>query len=63
MGRVHRALQGWASTRLLGALLEHEPVERAKRRFEQHRVESHLDPRKTLEAFDFGLVPMVSKAQ
>ncbi|MFP3646190.1 IS21-like element helper ATPase IstB [Paraburkholderia sp. SIMBA_054] len=54
--------EGWPSTRLLGALLEHELAERAKRRIERHRVESHLDPSKTLEAFDFGLVPMVSKA-
>ena len=54
--------EGWQATRLLGALLEHELAERAKRRIERHRVESHLDPSKTLQTFDFGLVPMVSKA-
>jgi DNA replication protein DnaC len=54
--------EGWQATRLLGALLEHELAERVKRRIERHRVESHLDPSKTLDAFDFGLVPMVSKA-
>ncbi|MFM0722024.1 IS21-like element helper ATPase IstB [Paraburkholderia strydomiana] len=54
--------EGWQATRLLGALLEHELAERAKRRIERHRVESHLDPTKTLASFDFGLVPMVSKA-
>jgi DNA replication protein DnaC len=51
--------EGWPATRLLGALLEHEL---AKRRIERHRTESHLDPTKTLATFDFGMVPMVSKA-
>jgi DNA replication protein DnaC len=54
--------EGWPATRLLGALLEHELAERAKRRIERHRTESHLDPTKTLATFDFGMVPMVSKA-
>jgi DNA replication protein DnaC len=54
--------EGWPATRLLGALLEHELAERVKRRIERHRIESHLDPAKTLEAFDFGMVPMVSKS-
>src|SRR6202158_49752 len=54
--------EGWQATRLLGALLEHELAERAKRRIERHRAESHLDPAKTLESFDFAMVPMVSRA-
>ncbi|CAN7744723.1 IS21-like element helper ATPase IstB [Paraburkholderia hospita] len=54
--------EGWQATRLLGALLEHELAERVKRRIERHRVESHLDPTKTLDTFDFSVVPMVSKA-
>jgi DNA replication protein DnaC len=54
--------EGWPATRLLGALLEHELAERVKRRIERHRIESHLDPAKTLEAFDFSMVPMVSKS-
>lgn len=54
--------EGWQATRFLGALLEHELAERAKRRIERHRVESHLDPTKTLTTFDFGSVPMLSKA-
>jgi DNA replication protein DnaC len=54
--------EGWSATRLLGALLEHELAERVKRRIERHRIESHLDPAKTLEAFDFSMVPMVSKS-
>ncbi|WP_318248444.1 ATP-binding protein [Paraburkholderia sp. XV] len=45
---------GWQATRLIGALLEHELVERAKRRIERHRAESHLDPTKTLATFDFS---------
>jgi len=54
--------EGWQATRLLDTLLEHELAERAKRRIERHRAESRLDPGKTLECFDFALVPMVSKA-
>ncbi|CAG9187687.1 hypothetical protein LMG23994_07132 [Cupriavidus pinatubonensis] len=54
--------ESWQATRLLGALLEHELAERAKRRIERHRTESRLDPTKTLAAFDFSAVPMVSKA-
>src|ERR1700733_4230619 len=54
--------EGWQASRLLGALLEHELAERAKRRIECHRTESHLDPTKTLATFDFSMVPMVSKA-
>ncbi|RQQ42669.1 transposase, partial [Burkholderia stagnalis] len=54
--------EGWQAARLLGALLEHELAERVKRRIERHRVESHLDPTKRLDSFDFGIVPMVSKA-
>ena len=54
--------ESWQASRLLGALLEHELAERAKRRIERHRTESHLDPTKTFATFDFGVVPMVSKA-
>ena len=54
--------EGWQATRLIGALLEHELAERAKRRIERHRAESHLDPTKTIATFDFSMVPMVSKA-
>lgn len=54
--------EGWQASRLLGALLEHELAERVKRRIERHRAESHLDSTKTLDSFDFGMVPMVSKA-
>lgn len=54
--------EAWQATRFLGALLEHELAERAKRRIERHRAESHLDPTKTLTTFDFGSVPMLSKA-
>ena len=54
--------EGWPATRFLGALLEHELAERAKRRIERHRAESQLDPTKTLATFDFSAVPMLSKA-
>jgi DNA replication protein DnaC len=54
--------EGWPATRLLGALLEHELAERAKRRIDRHRRESQLDPTKTLASFEFAEVPMLSKA-
>jgi len=54
--------EGWPAGRFLGALLEHELAERAKRRLERHRIESKLDPTKTLASFDFAEVPMLSKA-
>ncbi|NDH54646.1 MAG: transposase, partial [Betaproteobacteria bacterium] len=46
--------ESWPATRFLGALLEHELAERAKRRTERHRVESQLDMTKTLASFDFA---------
>ena len=54
--------EGWPAGRFLGALLEHELAERAKRRLERHRLESQLDPTKTLATFEFAEVPMLSKA-
>ena len=54
--------EGWPAGRFLGALLEHELAERAKRRIERHRTESRLDPSKTLTGFDFAEVPLLSKA-
>ena len=44
--------EAWPAGRFLGALLEHELAERAKRRIERHRVESRLDPTKTLATFE-----------
>ena len=38
-------------------------MERNRRRFERHREEARLPPGKTLDAFDFAAVPMISKAQ
>ncbi|SPD61713.1 Putative insertion sequence ATP-binding protein y4iQ/y4nD/y4sD (fragment) (plasmid) [Cupriavidus taiwanensis] len=41
--------ESWQATRLLGALLEHELAERAKRRIERHRTESRwIQPRRWL---------------
>ena len=54
--------EGWPASRFLAGLLEHELAERAKRRTERHRAESHLDPSKTLASFEFAEVPMLSKA-
>ena len=53
--------EGRPGTRFLGARLKHEVAERAKRRTERHRNESHLDPTKTLATVDFSVAPMLSK--
>ena len=55
--------EGWTAARFLAALAEHELAERDRRRIERHLREAKLLPGKTLEAFDFNVVPMISKAQ
>jgi DNA replication protein DnaC len=55
--------EGWPAARLLATLTEHEVAERAQRRIERHLTEARLPPGKTLDNFDFNVVPMVSKAQ
>src|SRR4051794_25305740 len=55
--------EGWPAARFLAALAEHEIADRGRRRIERHLAEARLPVRKTLDSFDFGLVPMVSKAQ
>jgi DNA replication protein DnaC len=55
--------EGWPAARFLAALTEHEVAERSRRRLERHLAEARLPPGKTLDAFDFDAVPMLSKAQ
>ena len=55
--------EGWPAARFLAALAEHEAAERGRRRIERHLAEARLPPGKTLDAFDFEAVPVVSKAQ
>jgi len=55
--------EGWPAARFLSAITEHEIAERDRRRIERHLAEAKLLPGKTLEAFDFDAVPMISKAQ
>ena len=55
--------EGWPAARFLAALAEHESADRARRRIERHMAEARLPAGKTLAAFDFESVPMVSKAQ
>ena len=54
--------EGWPAARFLASLAEHEIAERDRRRIERHLVEARLLPGKTLDAFEFEAVPMVSKA-
>jgi hypothetical protein len=55
--------EGWPAARFLAALTEHEIAERSRRRIERHLDEARLPPGKTLESFEFEVVPMVGKAQ
>ena len=55
--------EGWTAARFLATLLEHELAERDRRRIERHLRQARLLPGKTLDAFDFSVVPMISKAQ
>jgi len=54
--------EGWPAVRFLSVLAEMEMAERAKRRMDRHLAESRLPPGKTLDSFDFSVVPMISKA-
>ncbi len=55
--------EGWTAARFLAALTEHELAERDRRRIERHLREARLLSGKTLDSFDFNVVPMISKAQ
>jgi DNA replication protein DnaC len=55
--------EGWPAAHTLAALIEQELADRARRRIERHLTEAQLPPGKTLENFDFDVVPMISKAQ
>jgi DNA replication protein DnaC len=55
--------EGWPAARFLSAMAEHELAERDRRRIERHLAEARLPPGKTLDSFDFEVVPMLSKAQ
>lgn len=55
--------EGWPAARFLAALVEQELADRGQRRFARHLAEARLPPGKTLDAFDFDAVPMISKAQ
>jgi len=55
--------EGWPAARCLAALAELEVADRVRRRTERHLAEAKLPPGKTIAAFDFAHVPMVSKAQ
>ena len=54
--------EGWPAARLLTALTEHEIADRARRRFQRRLREARLPTGKTLDSFDFSVVPTLSKA-
>jgi DNA replication protein DnaC len=55
--------EGWPAAKFLAALAEHETADRSRRRFERHLLDARLPAGKTLAAFDFEAIPMLSKAQ
>lgn len=54
--------ESWPAVRFLTMLMEHEVAERDHRRLARHLAEAQLLPGKTLDSFDFDVVPTVSKA-
>ena len=55
--------EGWPAERLLAALCELELSEREQRRVQRHLAAAKLPQGKTLDSFDFSVVPTLSKAQ
>ena len=55
--------ESWPAARFLSALAELEIAERGRRRIARNLAEAHLPPGKTLDNFDFSVVPMLSKAR
>jgi DNA replication protein DnaC len=55
--------EGWPAARFLATLAELEIAERDQRRIQRHLTDAKLPPGKTLDSFDFAIVPMLSKAQ
>lgn len=55
--------EGWPAERLLAALFELELSARDQRRIQRHLAAAKLPQGKTLDSFDFSVVPTVSKAQ
>lgn len=55
--------EGWPAARFLSALAELEIAERDQRRIARNLAEARLLPDKTLDNFDFSVVPMLSKAR
>ena len=55
--------EGWPASRFLSLLAENEIADRSRRRIARHLAGSGLPDGKTIDSFEFGLVPMVSKAQ
>ena len=54
--------ESWPAARFLATLAGHDIADRDRRRFARHLAEAQLLPRKTLDSFDFDVVPMLSKA-
>lgn len=54
--------EGWSAARFLLTLTEHELAERDRRRVQRHLAQARLLPGKTIDCFDFSVLPMISKA-
>jgi DNA replication protein DnaC len=55
--------EGWSYLQYLSVLCDYEGVERQKRRLNRRLIEAKLPPCKSLESYDFSLIPSLNKAQ
>ena len=55
--------EGWPAARLLSVLAELELADRQRRRIKRHLGEARLLPAKSLESFDFGATPTISRSR
>jgi DNA replication protein DnaC len=53
--------EGWPAARFLAVLAETEMADRVRRRIARNMADSDLPEGKTVDSFEFELVPMVSK--
>jgi DNA replication protein DnaC len=55
--------QGWSHARYLATLCDYELAERQRRKLSRYMAQSKLPLCKSLETYDFDLVPSLNKAQ
>jgi DNA replication protein DnaC len=56
-------IEGWSSLKYLAILCDHELASRENRRLARHMAQSQLPRGKSLETYDFSIVPSLNKTQ